>query len=171
MKTIRNILLITLALLVQSVFFGKFDIYGVRPDLALIVLIFLSNETTAVPLIFYGFLTGFIQDVYSPEYLGYNAFAMSLTAYFLSLLRERLTVENYTVRLLATVIACLLHDAFYLSLYTGFELNVLVSLFVSESLPGAVYTSVLAVFLVKIWQWAKSGGLILVIQELIGSER
>jgi len=171
MKTARNILLIALALLVQSTFFGKFDLYGVRPDLALIVLIFLSNETNVVALIFYGFFTGFLQDVYSPEYLGYNAFAMSLTAYFLTVIRERLTVENYTVRLLATFVACLFHDAAYLSLYTGFELKGLISLFVMEGLPGGVYTSVLAVLLVSIWQWAKSGGLILVLQELIGSER
>ncbi|HUT63088.1 MAG TPA: rod shape-determining protein MreD, partial [Anaerolineae bacterium] len=87
MKIIRNILLIALALLLQSVLIGRLDMYGIRPDLSMIVLIFLANESRPVEIIIYGFFIGFIQDVYTPEYLGYNAFSMSLIAYFLSMMK------------------------------------------------------------------------------------
>lgn len=171
MKVIRNILLISLVLLVQSTLFGRYDLYGVRPDIALIVLIFLSNEASPVGCICYGFFIGFLQDVYTPEYLGYNTFSMTIMAFLLSKIHERLTVENYMVKLFATFFACMIHDAVYLSLYTQFELSVLVSLLVRESLPGAVYTSVLAVLLVRIWQWVQCGGLLIVVRELLGSGR
>jgi len=171
MKPIRNILLIALALLIQSTFFGKLDLFGVRPDLALIVMIFLAGESRASELILYGFLIGFLQDVYSPEYLGYNAFSMSLTAFFLDLIKERLTVENYTVRLFTTLVACLLHDAVYLALVTSFETATLVSLFFRESFPGAIYTAVLAVFIVTVWKWAQAGGLFDVVWEIMGNGR
>jgi len=170
-KVIRNILLIALALLVQSTLFGKLDLYGVRPDIPLIMLIILAGVASPTGLIYYGFFIGFLQDVYSPEYLGYNAFAMSLTAFFLEVVKERLTVENYTVRLIMTLLACTFHDSVYLLLYTAFDLSVLAPLFVRESLPGAAYTAVLAMILVMIWQWAQSGGLFGVLRELMGNGR
>ena len=34
---------------------GRFDLYGVRPDLAVMVLIFLANEVSPVGCIYYGF--------------------------------------------------------------------------------------------------------------------
>ena len=171
MKIIRNILLIALALLLQSVLIGRLDMYGIRPDLSMIVLIFLANESRPVEIIIYGFFIGFIQDVYTPEYLGYNAFSMSLIAYFLSMMKERFTVENYLVKLGSTLIACLIHDVLYLSLYTQFDLSAISSLFVRESFPGAVYTSILAISLVRVWAWIENGGLIFVLRELIGFRR
>jgi len=167
MKTVRNILLIALALLVQSTVFGRLDLFGVRPDLALMVLLFLAAETDGVGLICYGFLIGFLQDVYSPEYLGFNAFSMSLTAFVLDVLKERLTVENFTVKLVTTLLACMFHDIVYLGFYTGFAFSSLVSIFVGESLPGAVYTSVLAVLVIGLWRWANSGGLFVVLREFL----
>ncbi len=171
MKTLRNILLIVLALLVQSSLPGKLGIYGVQPDLALLVLIFLSNGSSPATVIFYGFFIGFLQDVYTPEYLGYNAFTMSLMAFLLSIMKERLTVENYSVKFLSTFIICLVHDGLYLSLYTQFDLSILMSLFIRESVATAVYTSVLAVMFIRAWEWAQSGGLVFVIQKLFGSRR
>jgi len=169
MKIVRNILLIALALLVQSTVFGHFDLFGVRPDLAMIVLIFLAGETEPVGLIWYGFFMGFLQDVYSPEYLGFNAFSMSMVAFVLSVIRERLTVENYTVKLFTTLFACMVHDVVYYTLYTRFEFPVMVSLFVRDGLPGAVYTSVLAVLLVSIWNRVQNGGIFVVVRELMGN--
>lgn len=168
MKIIRNILLIALALLLQSILIGRFVIYSIRPDLAMIVLIFLANESGPVEIIIYGFFIGFLQDVYSPEYLGYNAFSTSLTAFFLNIIKERLTVENYSVKLISALIACLIHDGFYLSLYTQFDLSIFSSLFIRESIPGAVYTSILVITLVRVWEWAQHGGLFLVLREFLG---
>lgn len=158
-------------MLIQSTFFGKLDLFGVRPDLTLIALIFLAGETTTVELIVYGFMIGFIQDVYSPEYLGYNAFAKSVTAFLLDIIKERLTVENYMVKLLTTLLACSVHDVVYLLLYTKLDLQLFVTLFVRESLPAAIYTSLAAMVIVQVWQWVKSGGLFFVIREILGSGR
>ena len=171
MKTIRNILLITLALLLQSTLVGRLDIYGVRPDLAILVLFFLVSESSPAGCILYGFFIGFLQDVYTPEYLGYNAFTMSLMAFFLGLVKERLTVENYSVKLLITFFACIIHDAVYLSLYTKFDLSIIGSLFVRENLPGAVYTSMLAIIFIRAWEWMQNGGLVIVVRELLGNRR
>ena len=171
MKTIRNILLIALALLMQSTLVGRMEIFGARPDLALLVLIFIANQTNPVECILYGFFIGFLQDVYTPEYLGYNAFTMSLIAFFLGVLKERLTVENYSVRLLTTFVTCVFHDIVYLIFYTQFDLSIIKHLLLREYLSGAVYTSVLALVFIKAWEWVQNGGLFVVVRELLGDRR
>ena len=171
MKIIRNILLIALALLLQSTLFGKFSLFGVEPDLAVLVLIFIVSGSGPVGSVMYGFLIGFLQDVYSPEFLGMNAFAMSLIGYFLGLSRDRLSVENYSVKAIVAFLVCIVHDIIYFAFYTKLDTSVISNLFIRESLPGAVYTSCLLVVFVFIWETLSHGGLNFVAQGLFGDRR
>jgi rod shape-determining protein MreD len=168
MNIVKNILLIALALLVQSTVVDRFAIYGVRPDLAMLVLLYLASTAEPVEIILYGFFIGFLQDVYSPEYLGYNALTMSLVGYTLGFIKERITVERGPVRLLVTFLSCLVHDALYLSLYSHLQFSILLSLFLRWSIPGAVYTSVLSVIFITVWEWAEEGGVFVVFRQLLG---
>ena len=59
MKIVRNVLIIALALLLQSTLFGRFTIWGVKPDLAMLVLIFLVSSSGQVESVLYGFFIGF----------------------------------------------------------------------------------------------------------------
>ena len=171
MKVFRNILVIALALLLQSTFFGRFSILGVRPDLAMLVLILLVSNSGQMESVLYGFFIGFLQDVYSPEFLGANAFTMSLMGFFLDLGKERLTVENYSVKAVVSFIVCVIHDVIFLLLYTKFDSSIMINIFIKESLLGAVYTSILLVVIVMVWDWAINGGFDFVIQGLFGNRR
>jgi len=169
MKIVRNILLIAIVLLVQSTLFGRFDIYGVRPDLAMLVLLFLTNTAGPVESIWYGLLIGFLQDVYSPDYLGFNSLTMSIMGFLLIFVREQFTVEKGTVRLLVTFIACLVHDALYLMMYTHFDFLLTINLYLRMSLPGSLYTTALFFVMMAVWEWAKEGGILIVIREFLGN--
>ncbi len=171
MKIFRNILVIALALLLQSTFFGRFSILGVRPDLAMLVLILLVSDSGQMESVLYGFFIGFLQDVYSPEFLGANAFTMSLIGFFLDFGKERLTVENYSVKAVVSFIICVIHDVIFLLLYTKFDSSIMINIFIKESLLGAVYTSILLVVIVMVWDWAINGGFDFVIQGLFGNRR
>lgn len=171
MKIVRNLLLIALALLVQSTLAGRFDIYGVRPDIAMLVLLYIAGSADAFEGVLYGFLIGFLQDVYSPEYLGYNALTMSLTGFILGFIRERVTVEKMIVRIIVTLLACLVHDLLYLILYAQFDFMVMTGLIIPGSIAGAVYTTVLAVAIITVWEWVEKGGLFGVVNELMGDRR
>ncbi len=171
MKIIRNILFIALALLIQATVVGRIAIFDVRPDFALLALILLATYSSTVEIIIYGFFIGFLQDVYSPEFLGSNAFTMSVMGFFLDLIKEHLSVENYTVRMIATLIACLVHDAIYLLISTHFDFSIFIQMFIRQSLPGAVYTSILVLIFIRSWEWAVNGGLFIVVQEFLGIRR
>ncbi|MBN1291570.1 MAG: rod shape-determining protein MreD [Candidatus Latescibacteria bacterium] len=171
MKTIKNILLIALALLIQSSILGRFDIYGIRPDFGMMVLLYIANTSSSVESILYGFMIGFLQDVYSPEYLGFNALTMSIIGYLLGFVSERITTEKLPARIIVTLFACLLHDMLYLILYSHLDLTLLSNLFILTGLAGAVYTTVLSVLLITLWEWAENGGLFVIVNELLGSRR
>ena len=171
MRIIRNILIIALALLLQSTLFGRFSVWGIRPDLTMLALILLVIDSGPVESVLYGFFIGFIQDVYTPEFLGFNSFTMSLIAFLLDNIKERLTVENYSVKAVVTFTACIVHDIIFLSFYTKFDGSMMVSLFVRVSIPGAVYTSVILVLFIIVWEWALSGGFYFVIQGLFRFRR
>jgi rod shape-determining protein MreD len=171
MDKLRNVLLIILALLVQSTFFGRFDMFGARPDLGMLALALLSGTVSGTETILYGFFIGFMQDVYTPEYLGYNSFTMSLMGFLLGVLNETITVENLGVKTAVACIACLFHDILYLSFYTVFDFTLLLRLFVRESLGGALYTSALAATTIAGYEWITGGGLKVVIRELTGNRR
>ena len=171
MDTLRNVLLIILALLLQSTLSGRFDILGARPDLGMLALTLIAGTVTGTESILYGFFIGFVQDVYTPEYLGYNSFTMSLMGFLLGVLKETITVENIGVKIAVAGVACLLHDILYLSFYTAFDFTLLFTLFVRESLGGALYTSVLALMFIAGYGWITGGGLKVVLRELTGIRR
>ncbi|MCE5250855.1 rod shape-determining protein MreD [bacterium] len=171
MNVIKNILIIALALLVQSTVIGRFTIFGVRPDLAMLVLLYLASTSESFEITLYGFLIGFLQDVYSPEYLGYNSLVMSLVGFALGFIRERITVERGAVRLFMTLLACLAHDLLYLTFYSHLDLSMMLSLFLRWSIAGALFTSVLSVVLMTVWEWIEEGGLLFVFKQLMGYRR
>jgi len=171
MKIFRNILLIALALLLQSTLIGSMSVQNVRPDLAMLLLFLLVNVSGSVESILYGFLIGFVQDVYSPEFLGANAFTMSLMAFLIVYSKERLTVENYTVKATITFFTCVLHDLIYLSFYTQFDFSMIINDFLIFSILGAVYTTILMIVTVAVINWAMRGGVYFVVQGLFGDRQ
>lgn len=171
MTTLRNVLLVILALLLQSTVFGRYDILGARPDFGMIALILLAGNVSGTECILFGFFMGFVQDVYTPEYLGYNAFTMTVMGFALGVLKETITVENAMVKIIVTVVACLVHDFIYLSFYTVFDYSLLFHILVREGLGGAVYSAILALVLITGYQWVAGGGITHVIRELTGIRR
>ena len=96
---------------------------------------------------------------------------MSLIGFFLDISKERLTVENYSVKAVVAFAVCIVHDIIFLSFYTKFDSFIMLKLFIRESLLGAVYTSFLLVIVVMVWERAISGGFDFVTQGLFGNRR
>jgi rod shape-determining protein MreD len=87
---IRSILFSTILLVActfaQSAWFGGIAIFGVAPDLSLLVLIWVSYKNGQVEGPISGFLSGFVEDFLSASPLGFHAFvrtAVSMAAAFL----------------------------------------------------------------------------------------
>lgn len=171
MHIIRNILCIALGLMLQSTLAGRMEIFGVRPDIGILVLVLIAGSVSTAEATLYGFLIGFVQDAYSPEYLGSNALAMSLTGFMLGMFREMIAVENCGMKAAITLLVCLVHDLVYLAFYTKLDLSLYASLFITGSLAGAAYTAFLAFLVIAAYEWSVGGGLRVVLRELTGFRR
>lgn len=171
MRIFRNILIIALGLLIQSTLVGHFSLFGSRPDIPMIMLFFLAINTGPVESVFYGFTMGFLIDAYSPEYLGLNAFVMSIIAYLLNMIRDRLSLELITLKASVAIAACLIHDSLYLLFYTNFDYVMMFRMLFTESLLGEVYSTLIILAMSKLWEIGVNGGVEFVFQGLFGIRR
>lgn len=96
---IRTILLSTILLvlcnLVQSTWFGAIAILGVVPDLALIVLIWVSYQNGLVEGPTAGFLSGFAEDFLSASPLGFHALIKTAVASLAGFLNGAFYIDRF----------------------------------------------------------------------------
>jgi rod shape-determining protein MreD len=144
MKIFKNLIIILILLLLQSALVGRLDLWGIRPDISVLILLCMSHRTGASELIIYGLFIGFLQDIHTPERLGFSSFSLSVLAYLIDVGKRRVALENLPFRVLAVFIATILHDIIYLSLYAGLDINLMMTLILMDGFPGAVFTVIIA---------------------------
>ncbi|SHK60975.1 rod shape-determining protein MreD [Desulforamulus aeronauticus] len=144
MRTIIFLLLIILAMLLQSTFFSFLQVAGVKPDLILMLVVFNGFLRGSREGAFLGFLAGLLQDVFTGNYIGINAITKMLAGYLVGLAEARFYKESVVIVSLVTFFAAILNQlAYYILL---FYLDILVSpssAIVGVVLPSAIYTTLL----------------------------
>ncbi len=113
MRVVRNLLLIALALLIQTSWAHSVRILDVGPDLVIIVLVYLGLRGGRIEGTLYGFASGFLLDVYSPETMGVNALANSVVGFSIGHFRTGVSFEDLRVQALLLFVAVVLHDLIY----------------------------------------------------------
>ena len=147
MKITRNVLLIILALFLQTSWVDAISIFGIKPDVVLLTLVFIGIYCGQIEATLLGFFSGFMLDVYNPEWMGANALANSLVGFAAGYSRIGVVAEDVQVQAAILFSACLLHDAVYFAIYSFFDpLNIAV-LMMRYSLGMAVYTACLGMVL------------------------
>lgn len=122
MRVVRNLLLIALALLIQTSWAHSVRILDIGPDLVIIVLVYLGLRGGQIEGTLYGFASGFLLDVYSPETMGVNALANSVVGFFIGNFRTGVSVEDFRVQALLLFVAVVMHDLIYF-LFANILLN------------------------------------------------
>ncbi len=110
----RNILLILLALILQASWIESLAIYGVAPDIVIIILVFIAFTRGQIEVTVLGFISGVLIDIYDPgTRLGVNALGNSLIGFFAGY--SRVTVAGEALRAQAAILflATLLHDIIF----------------------------------------------------------
>jgi rod shape-determining protein MreD len=100
-KTIvGSTLLASIFLVLQSTWLKNGLFWGVIPDIAFLVIIWVSYNNKSSEGVFTGFLTGFVCDLVSSSPLGYFSFIYILPAYALSFLKSVLVMDKFFVPVL-----------------------------------------------------------------------
>ena len=95
-------------ILLQSTILNRVAIRGVRPDLALIVLIFVSMRRGPMVGQVSGFATGFLEDMMNVSPLGFHSLLRTVIGYVYGLLSGNVFIDPFLMPIVLTVIATIL---------------------------------------------------------------
>lgn len=104
MKIFTKALYIGIALFLQVTVLPVGNLWGLRPDFLLIVLTWLALSSDTIRAIEYGFLIGFIQDVFSGGPMGLNPLAKMGIGYINSTLRKNIIFDNAANRIIVVMV-------------------------------------------------------------------
>lgn len=153
MRILHHALLTALALLIQTSWTHAIEIAGIRPDVVLIVIVYIGIRSGQLEATIFGFVSGFLLDVYNPEFMGVNAFANAVVGFAVGYSRVGIVAEDLRVQVLVLLLAGLLHDVLYFALSSVSNPLKVVSSILRYGIGTAVYTAVtglLIVFLVSV---------------------
>ena len=110
----RNILLIFVALLLQASWVDSLAIFGITPDVVIIILVYIGITRGQIEATALGFMSGLLIDIYNPGTgLGINALANSLVGFAVGYSRLGIVSEDIQVQAAVLFAATLLHDIIF----------------------------------------------------------
>lgn len=115
--------LILAGAVLQSTLLNKLALVGVKPDLILLVVVFLGlfKGPTAGAIV--GFSAGLIYDLTSSSLFGMNALSLTLVGFLVGLTRTRVYGENIVVQVALVFTATLVSNILFFLLSAIFELS------------------------------------------------
>jgi rod shape-determining protein MreD len=131
--------------IIQSTWLDVIKIYDVKPDLSLIVIVYLAFKNPGLQGQSIGFFSGLIQDSISMAPLGLNALIKSTIALIANLLSGKFYIDKLLMPALLGFIAILM-KAFQIKLLSLFfgDSIIIYRLFNSTLWIEAVYTAILS---------------------------
>ncbi|HIG48910.1 MAG TPA: rod shape-determining protein MreD [candidate division Zixibacteria bacterium] len=153
---VKHIGLLLLAFIIQSTVVEHISIRGIKPDIILIILIYVSLRSGSMMGVVLGFSIGLLQDFYGPPAnLGLNALCKSLLGFGVGIGKEGLYKDSMLVLMLTLVISYITHDIIYHIIDARFTLDAVVSWFIGVSLPSVFYTLVLSLLLIYVFAYRR----------------
>ena len=107
---IFSLIVTALFIVLQSTLLQKFSVYGVIPDIALILIVFSANSLGTMKGQALGFGAGLIQDILSSGPLGFNALIRTVTGFIYGKFKGKLFLDSILMPVLFIVIASFLKE-------------------------------------------------------------
>lgn len=142
------------AFIVQSTLVKSVAIFGIKPDLLIVVLFVFATKTGVLPAVYAGFFLGLAQDLYSPAILGQNALAKTVVGVFSGMFNEKMMRLDPIFQAILLLVVFMLNDMVVSSVYmvkVGGGIGTLLAQLFMATLPRALY-SLLFAALPYLWE-------------------
>ena len=106
--TVFTVVALVICIVLQSTILGRVAIRGVRPDLAMLVLVFVSIRRGPMVGQVSGFLTGFLEDLMNVSPLGFHSLLRTIVGYLFGLLSGNVFIDPFLMPIILAVVATLL---------------------------------------------------------------
>jgi rod shape-determining protein MreD len=121
---------------------GALTFGRIGPDFILLIVSYFAVFNGALGGSLFGFFVGLFQDLFNPGFLGLNALTKSLVGYGLGRAGAQTERENPLFLLALFGVVAIAHDFIYLLFFTQLHLGRFFIMWVTVSLPSAIYTAV-----------------------------
>jgi rod shape-determining protein MreD len=105
---ISTVVALVLCILLQSTILGRVAIRGVRPDLAMLVLVFVSLRRGPMVGQVSGFFSGFLEDLMNVSPLGFHSLLRTVIGYLSGLLSGNVFIDPFLMPIILAVVATIL---------------------------------------------------------------
>ncbi len=106
--TVFTVVALVICIVLQSTILGRIAIRGVRPDLAMLVLVFVSIRRGPMVGQVSGFATGFLEDLMNVSPLGFHSLRRTVIGYLFGLLSGNVFIDPFLMPIILAVVATLL---------------------------------------------------------------
>jgi len=136
-----------IALFLQVTLLNFFPVFGVKPDLVLILVVFNAFLKGSRHGAMVGFLGGLMEDLAVGSYIGMNALVLMAAGYLVGLAESKLYKDSSFIVLVLVWLSAMFTQIFsYVMLsFMGVHIPLGIALF-RVTLPSAIYTAVLVLF-------------------------
>lgn len=160
MKYFRNILIILIVFLIQSSIVPYFSIFGIQPDILLVVIISISFFEGPNYGSVNGFFGGLLQDMLSIRGFGIGMISKTILGYSSGMFERTIFLENRFLVAPAVALVTIISQVLYFLLAFLFGYQTGLNFF-GHVLPIAFYNAILGtpVFLIieKFWNLLNAG--------------
>ena len=105
---ISTVIALVICILLQSTILGRVAIRGVRPDLAMLVLVFVSIRRGPMVGQVSGFASGFLEDLMNVSPLGFHSLLRTVIGYVFGLLSGNVFIDPFLMPIILAVVATIL---------------------------------------------------------------
>ena len=145
MRSVRNALLLFLALLIQTSWADTIAVFGVKPDMVLLLLVYVGITGGQIEGTVFGFASGFLLDVYDPQAMGINTLANSVVGFTVGYSAIGVVSEDIRAQAVIIFLASLLRDVTYFVFASITQAVPAASVLLHYGLGTACYTACVGV--------------------------
>ncbi len=132
---------------------NSFKIGGIKPNIILSYIVYISLTTEVSFSESISFVTGLMEDIFTGAFLGVNSFTKTVLSFILNRFKTKIFTEKSFSVFIVILLADFLNNFIYFLLISIFERDIdFYMILVKITLPEAFYTAVLSVFLFPIFR-------------------
>jgi rod shape-determining protein MreD len=133
--------LLLCVIIFQTLLAGPISIGHARPDVVVIMIVWLTITRDLTWGLAFGFTAGLLQDSHSSSLFGLGALLKTLSAVAVFLVSNRVRTDSLLIRVGIATGAVLIHDLFYHIIAFNFDMNLVLINLVNIILPSAIYSA------------------------------
>jgi rod shape-determining protein MreD len=146
-KIVFGAVILFILIVFQSLFSDVVTIMGVEFDLAIVLLVYIGLTRGPEYGVTFGFLIGLLLDVFNPQTLGCGALIKCLIGFAVGSFKDNLYLESLYSKAGLIFLVLIFNDLLHELVTTGLNASIFRTL-TNDSLPSALYTSIVAMLII-----------------------